>query len=238
MSATSAETAKVTARCAVAGALISLIAGLAGGNPLGVILLRLVLSAAACAGLGVAVQLLLRRFVPEVLGSRAASPGAGPETQPAVDIVIDGDLPPVGGARPEGRSAEAGAAAQDAGAEQPDLETLVDEPPEGEPSAGDEGSGAAVRLEGAPGGAPGTGVPGPGSLEQAPWEARGQELDSLEALSELDQQPSSAGRSTPGPAPTGLREAARAQAERVVAGQDPADLAKAVRTFMRKDQEG
>jgi hypothetical protein len=224
--AATAATAKVTAGCAVAGALISLIAGLAGGNPLGVILLRLVLSAAACAGLGVAVQLLLRRFVPEVLGTRAASPAAGPATQPAVDIVIDGDLPPVTEPQAEGR------AAPDAGAEQADLEALVDEPP------GDEGPSAVERLEAGPGGAPGAGVPEPGSLEQAPWEARGQELDSLEALSELDQQSPSAGRPAPGPAPTGLREAARAQAERVVAGQDPADLAKAVRTFMRKDQEG
>lgn len=225
--------AKVTAGFALAGALISLIAGLAGGNPLGVILLRLLLSAVACAGLGVAVQQLLRRFVPEVLGSRTDPPAAGPGTQTAVDIVIDGDLPPVGRSAEQG-AAEGSAGTEDAAGEEPDLDVLAGdaEPQGGEPAASAAGRAPAGPLEEAPDGA------GPGEAGQPSWDARGQELDSLEALAELDQSGSAGARPAPGLASAGLREAARAQAERVVAGQDPADLAKAVRTFMRKDQEG
>jgi hypothetical protein len=46
------------------GAAVSLLAGIIGGNPFGVILLRLILSALVCGGLGLGVNLIVNKFLP------------------------------------------------------------------------------------------------------------------------------------------------------------------------------
>jgi hypothetical protein len=57
---------KMLAGFAGFGAVVSLLAGVIGGNPFGVILLRLILSAGVCGGLGLGVNLIVNKFLPEL----------------------------------------------------------------------------------------------------------------------------------------------------------------------------
>lgn len=214
---------KVLAYFSAAGALISLIAGVAGGNRFGTILLRLFLSALVAGGIGLAVQYLLRRFLPE-LGR-----GAGREGPPAVDIVIDDqmDLGAPGGEPGAGFVVEAPPPL--AGGE----EGLL---PELEPMSAGLAGGLGPELAAAgTEGAAGEATLGPEDFSEEPAEAA-EALEPPEGsgtLSELD------GLGPVSPSSRSLKaQALGDQLDSVVKGQDPASLAKAVRTFLLKDQEG
>jgi len=188
---------KIPAAAAGVGALISLIAGLAGGNPFGVVLLRLLASALLAGGLGFGLAYLLKRYLPEILAAPAK-----PNEAPVVDILID---------------EEAGPAAPEA--------ALDLEPPDLEPQA--EQAVEAFPAEPA---------------EEAAEEAAGLEeelLPDLESPAEspgkLDSLPDLAATS-PEARPKGSFTAA--QVDDLIKGQDPASLAKAVRSFLKKDREG
>ena len=242
---------KIPGWAAAAGAVVSLVAALAGGNPFGAILLRVVVSALVAGALGLAAQYVLRRFLPDLGAASAEAP------QPGVDILIDEELPLAAregsrqaedelGAEPlEGLGEEAfGGGGLGEGVGEPDLAQ-----PEPFPELP-----AAESLEAQAGG----GLSGlePAARRSGPAEAA-EELppgDTLEALSAADSDVlSEAGAGSVGLRPDVLSDAdeaglpshralkaeeLEAQLDSVTKGQDPASLAKAVRTFLRKDQEG
>ena len=72
------------------GAVVSLLAGIIGGNPFGVILLRLFLSTLVCGGLGLGINLIVNKFLPEL---SATPPIPRADSGEEVDIVIDEDIP-------------------------------------------------------------------------------------------------------------------------------------------------
>ncbi len=215
---------KIPGWAAAAGAVISVAAALAGGNGFGTILLRAVVSALIAGGLGFGAQYLLRRFLPEL--------GAA-EAPPTVDILIDEEVPlaaeavePAGGAA----SASLGEELEPVGipGTVPDFEPAeglgpgeAEALPEAEPFAG-----AELRAE------------APAPLEDAeeslePLEGE-MDLPSEEGLEILPDGDAGGGKARRPP----KAEELEAQLDSVTKGQDPASLAKAVRTFLRKDQEG
>jgi hypothetical protein len=221
---------KIPAIFAGIGALISLIAGIAGGNPFGMILLRMLLSVLIAGALGVGIQYVLRRFLPE-FGGKAEG-----ESAPTVDIVIEDELPlgepglaaqaveetpPLSASEPEPAGSllpEAGREPALAGREPALAELELEAPPEADSllqAASEEEPGPLETL--------------PGSEEEMFAEGS---LESLPDIGGLGPSPKAGG------AGKFRGELAEAQVDSLVKGQDPAILAKAVRTFLRKDQEG
>ena len=223
---------KVPAGVGVAGAVISLIFGIAVGNAFGTVLLRALASALLAGGMGLAVQYVLQRFLPDLTG-------AAPEAPPAaVDILIDEEVP------------------------MPAAEQVED----AEPLGGRQGFALGGRPGNSPGFAPGyapgdalgdalgvalspeadafSDLPGPESLQdfeagpESLEPAEEEEAVSLEAVQE-DGLPDmdAVGQSSPSPRSLKAGEL-EARLDNVTQGQDPASLARAVRTFLRKDQEG
>jgi hypothetical protein len=224
---------KIPGWAAGAGVVISLAAGLAGGNAFGTILLRAVVSGLLAGALGLGAQYVLRRFLPDF--------GTGAREAPqAVDILIDEEVPLAAGQ--EARRPPASGGGQSGG-----------EPIEGLEGSLEAGLGmeelAAEETE--PGGpadrpdfGPATGpepffepleqaLEAPGGEEELP---AGESLEALAAPGELDD---GLGGAIAAPSRRALKaEELEAQLDNVTKGQDPASLAKAVRTFLRKDQEG
>ena len=223
---------KVPAGVGVAGAVISLIFGIAVGNAFGTVLLRALASALLAGGMGLAVQYVLQRFLPDLTG-------AAPEAPPAaVDILIDEEVP------------------------MPAAEQVED----AEPLGGRQGFALGGRPGNSPGFAPGyapgvapgvalgvalspeadafSDLPGPESLQdfeagpESLEPAEEEEAVSPEAVEE-DGLPDmdAVGQSSPSPRSLKAGEL-EARLDNVTQGQDPASLARAVRTFLRKDQEG
>jgi hypothetical protein len=220
---------KIPAISAGIGALISLIAGLAGGNPFGPVLLRMLFSILIAGALGLVFQYVLRRFLPE-LGGKAEG-----ESAPAVDIVIEDGLPlgePGLGTQAVDELPPLSARAGSRAAAEPEsiLEPLAEAADEPAPQERAYALAAAETLEEAASAE----EPGPLEMLPSPEEDMFSE-DSLESLPDIGG---------PGPSPPAGRsgrlrsELAEAQVDSLVKGQDPASLAKAVRTFLRKDQEG
>jgi hypothetical protein len=231
---------KLPAGAGAVGAVISLAAGFASGHAFGTVLLRALVSALIGGGLGFAVQSVLRRFLPE-LGTREPAEPPG-----AVDILIDEEIPLAAPAEGAEEPAGGSAAMEELG----DAEALPGGPPLREPgeAAGQPALDSAAEpleagypfstdLEAAPAeelpAAPGEAEPGglEGGLESLG--PAGEGAAGLEGLSELDAI---------GPSTTSSRsqkaEELEARKSSLVKGQTPESLAKAVRSFMRKDQEG
>jgi hypothetical protein len=205
-----------------------------------VILLRLALSAGVCGGLGLAVNLIVNKFLPE-LSTNPPVPQA--ESGEEVDIVIDEDIPLTEEAN-EQQSAESTASAEsieaaeafepedvaepaeltESGDEEPaeidiveEAEQAEDEPEEDVLSIGE-----------------GDEQQQPAPAEFVPGIAANQveNFEELDTLPEMDQfSPTKEESATPSkPSRT------NSQVEEVVRNQDPEHLARAVRTFMKKDQ--
>jgi hypothetical protein len=199
---------KVPAGVSAAGAVISLIFGIAVGNAFGTVLLRALASALLAGGMGLAVQYVLQRFLPDLTG-------AAPEAPPAaVDILIDEEVP------------------------MPAAEQFED----AEPLGGRQGVEPGVALS--PEADAFSDLPGPESLQdfeagpESLEPAEEEEAVSLEAVQE-DGLPDmdAVGQSSPSPRSLKAGEL-EARLDNVTQGQDPESLARAVRTFLRKDQEG
>lgn len=207
------------------GAVVSLISGIAGGNPFGVILLRMLLSALLFAGFGLGAGIMLRKYLPELLQQAAGVEEAPAE--PAVDILIPEENPH---RRPDAADAEEAADAepleeldeeavpaaetQDAGVEPEAPAAAVEAADEEETEEAEE----AIPLE-----------------EELSAEGSG-EIDSLPDLDQFDSS------NYVGPDISGLKSGredfTQAQVDGIMSREDPAQLAKAVRTFLKKDQEG
>jgi hypothetical protein len=231
---------KIPGWAAAAGAVVSLAAGLAGGNGFGTILLRALVSALIAGALGFGAQHVLRRFLPDFGSSKPL---------PAVDILIDEEVPlaaeasrgrveealseELGAAPEEGLGLEeGGGAGLGVSGGEPGLaeEEPFPKPPEAgsfEPPADGllglaEAGESPEPVEGAEELPPGE------PLEVFPVE--GQKGSGLAELDVVERGP---------PSHRSLKAGElEAQLEDVTKGQDPASLAKAVRTFLRKDQEG
>jgi hypothetical protein len=208
---------KIPAGFAAFGAFVSLLAGIIGGNPLGVVLVRLILSAVVCAGLGLGFNLIVRKYLPEFFSNPAPVPEVDGGEE--VDIVIDEDIP--------------------LAAEEPAPEHLYAEGPEIPP---DEESEVLEEFQGIeePGEEDGFLVEeadaveeslGGGPTAAAPALA-GNDFEDLDALPDIDEFSPAAEQSAAKPAASKMN----AQVEEMVRDQDPESLAKAVRTFMKKDQ--
>jgi hypothetical protein len=281
---------KVPGWAAAAGAVISVVAALAGGNPFGAILLRALVSALVAGALGLAAQYVLRRFLPDLGPSEAPAP-------PSVDILLDEEVPLAAQAR-EGQAAAEEPAAEELAAEELAAEELAaEEPAAAVESLGEEAGDGALDLGLDLGAEPGPAARRPAGRSPAGTSAPGytpaEELapEPFPELPEVEELGAPAegglagrrpappgftptGRSARSPAPlpdvdelpdgalealsaadsdslaSGTGEAAipsrralkaeelEAQLDSVTKGQDPASLAKAVRTFLRKDQEG
>jgi hypothetical protein len=214
-------------------AVVSLLAGIIGGNPFGVILLRLFLSAVVCGGLGVGVNLIVRKFLPEL---SANPPATQMESGEEVDIVIDEDIPLAGEAaqqqRPETVQSfeEMETVEAEEAEEAVELTDSVDEEEEQiDVMEGVEESEEEVfALEEADReqeSSPDEFVPGIAAAPVADFE-------DLDTLPDIDRFSPTAEESVP-PARPSRRNS---QVEEVVRDQDPENLARAVRTFMKKDQ--
>lgn len=206
---------KIPAGFAAFGALVSLLAGIIGGNPLGVIVLRLVLSAVVCAGLGLIVNVILKKYLPELSATPAS---VEVETGEEVDIVIDEDIPVEvealvqEEAGPEGERTEEEAElildGEGMDGESAEVKVLPEEVEALEPSDEQTLDSTAVPLS------PVT------------------DFEDLDTLPDIDQFNPAAEESPT----TSKKSRMNAQVEKVVKDQDPENLARAVRTFMKKDQ--
>jgi len=239
------------------GAGVSLLAGIIGGNPFGVILLRLILSALVCGGLGLGVNLIVKKFLPEL---SANPPVARMEPGEEVDIVIDEDIPlaqeATGRQSPEPEESleqmepvdeeeaseltmsvdeeagqpDVGEEGEEAEEDASELTMSVDEEA-GQPDVGEEGEEVeedALVLEDVDteqDSTPEEFVPGIAAAQVADFE----DLDTLPDIDTFgSSQQDSAPPTSPSPKDSKVQE--------VVRDQDPENLARAVRTFMKKDQ--
>lgn len=211
---------KIPAGFAAFGAFVSLLAGIIGGNPLGVIVLRLVLSAVVCAGLGLIVNVILKKYLPELSATPAS---VEVETGEEVDIVIDEDIPVEVEALVQEEAGPEGERTEE------EAELILDG--EGLDGEGMDGESAEVKVL-------------PEKVE-ALEPSDEQTLDStavplspvtdfedLDTLPDIDQFNPAAEESPT----TSKKSRMNAQVEKVVKDQDPENLARAVRTFMKKDQ--
>jgi hypothetical protein len=218
------------------GAAVSLLAGIIGGNPFGVILLRLILSALVCGGLGLGVNLIVNKFLPEL---SAAPPAVQRDSGEEVDIVIDEDIPPAEavveqqGLEPEEASEQMVSGDEEEASE---LTVSVDEEegPIGATEEVEESEEDVMTFEDADSeldadseieSAPEDFVPGIAAVQVTDFE----DLDTLPDIdtftpgTEAGEPPSKPSRKD-------------SKVEEVVRDQDPENLARAVRTFMKKDQ--
>jgi len=221
---------KLLAGFSLFGGVISLISGIAGGNPFGVILLRLLLSAIVFGALGLGVQTVLRRYLPDLL---QAAPRAERGSGDSVDIIIDEELPVSG--QPESLE-EPGAAAETPAPEEvfADEEILPMAPGENlEPDFAGRQVGAAPATDAADSDAEYDGV---GDMEVLPEIDAVDDAGGSEFAVEPEEAEAAQGSRPDRRAPSTPREVRQAQIEETVKDQDPENLARAVRTFLKKDQ--
>jgi hypothetical protein len=207
------EYGRTVAIFASAGLVLSLLVGLLARNPFGVMLLRAVLFAILFGGVGAGMQYVVRRFLPEITGGEAA-PSEGADdaaAKPAgstIDIVLPEELPAAEGA-PEARG-----------------EALEDLPGTVEAEA----AAPVEELESAEGG-PGT--------DEAPAQNPGEPvgggggLDALPDIGPVGTDGSAARSPTRFP---GARAKPANATRDVLEREDPASLARAVRTVLKREE--
>jgi hypothetical protein len=247
---------KIPAWAAGVGALVSVVAGIAAGRGFGALLLRALVSVLLAGAFGWAAQYVLRRFLP----------GAAEPRQGSVDILVDEELPLAAGDPASRPSDSSGVAPGFALEEEPAFAlndsagSRLDNRPDSSPGVAP-GFTPGSRPDSSPGVAPGftpaeneafldlpetEGFAGPAS--EVPEFDAGEEVleaeelpsgEALEALPAAGELPNLEEEEQGLPSRRGLKaEELEAQLDNVTQGQDPASLAKAVRTFLRKDQEG
>ena len=252
---------KIAAACAAGAFVLSLLIGLIAANPFGIALSRAFLFALLFAALGVGLRAVVKAYLPEAMGTARAAPGAGsPLPAGTVDIVLPEDE----GLQRETFQGGAGRGAGSTGAEDEPTEVLdaadVEEPSQAEARAlgelaeelGEElptaesGEAAAegARESGRPsiaapiGGEEAEEVQPEDELPRRAADADAGELDALPDIAELEPSP---GQKS-GPAARVPRSAVGRTPEDAVrnllANEDPATLARAIRTALKKDEKG
>ena len=241
---------KIAAACAAGAFLLSLVIGLIAGNPFGVALFRALLSSVLFAGLGAGLRVVVKGYLPELLASneeKAGKTGADESADhrgAAVDIV----LPEDDGLR---RQAYSGSprSARASSSESVEADGEPDEVLDADSMHEDSASQAEAQALGELSEELAEELPGaPDSAEEAkpegelPRSAREstEDLDSLpdiaalEAPTELNPGPGSTRSSR---IPTSGERPGDA-VRNVLSGQDPATLARALRTVLKKDEKG
>jgi hypothetical protein len=236
---------KIAAGCAAGAFLLSFLIGLITRNPFGVVILRAFLLALLFAGVGTGLRYVVRRYLPEAMPSASAAPAtAEQERGGRVDIT----LPEEDGVsrqqvRAEARKSRAGrtADADEETSEQVEAQALGD-------LAQDLGEELGAAEDGA----------GPPDAEEqdvsendAEYEEEAEPVTALSAgqgaEEDLDTLPDiSTLETSPEDVDTGSRPARRVNGgERpedavkgALSGQDPATLARAIRTVLSKDEKG
>jgi hypothetical protein len=248
------------------GALVSLISGIAGGNPFGVIVLRLILSAVVFAALGLGVQGILRRYLPDLLQTSPPPVERGGGT---VDIIIDDELPASAAGAQEGILEPEESTAEALGRAPPESEELLTESEflemgegpqeafepadlgefEAEPTLAQptlaQPTLAQPTLAQPTLAQPTDEVREPPAARKSPVLAGSDEadpeilpeFDAIEDVADLasglsDEEPESSDRRPPATP----REMRQSRIEEAIKDQDPENLARAVRTFLKKDQ--
>lgn len=245
------ESWKIGAAFAAGAFLLSLLIGLITRNPFGTVVLRAFLLALLFAVLGAGLRYLVRTYLPELAGG---SPNAAPADEPRgsrVDIVVDDEIAPGAGGsrRPAGAVAEeAGPAGEEpadaadtaAHAESEALGELAEELAEDASPAG--GAEAIEEAE--------SGGEQPPELLSASANGQAAELDELPDIESLDGPgKASAGgvarRGRGGGRSGGMSSLSRSGGtspddamKETMARQDPATLARALRTVLKKDEKG
>ena len=198
-------------------ALISLISSILGGNPFAIILLRVLISALLFSALGIGVCFIVKKYLSELAG----------EAELKSDTSLSGGVDIVIGEEEEASGLEEISPARDDKAEafQPSEASPV-VPPAGllnEDAEGDHWETVGAEAVSAD---TDSSPAGPASESDA------MDIDSLPDMEQFDSS-SFTGKPEPG-----QNDFTRAQVDDLTANQNPADLAKAVRTFLKKDQEG
>ena len=239
---------KVTGGFAGFGALVSLISGFLGGNPFGNVLLKMLASSFLLAAVGFGVGLLIRRYLPELAFNRESQDrtgDSGPDSSGEVDIVIPEENPhlrngvSVVSSDLLGREVSdisEGAVGLDKSEENAEEVEEVTAEDDGEVVSSDL-SGREEVLEEEP------------ALLESPstdaFFAAEADVDSLPEMEGIEGSFTGASESEPAspagrsPSPSdGMDDSRRSKTEKIMQSEDPAYLAKAVRTFLKKDQEG
>jgi hypothetical protein len=246
---------KIAAGCAAGAFVLSLLIGLIAGNPFGIAFSRALFLALLFAALGAGLRAVVRAYLPELsAGAAPAADGPGARSG-SVDIVVPDDealrrQAYQGGGRPapdaQGGAAEPGEelvavgeegpAGADAGPAEELPEELAEELPPQERSgesaalAGEEVSEAEVVEES-------------WSADDLLSEPATADLDALPDIEDLEPPAAPAGR------PPAARRPSRLPPPRVgetpeeamrsfLGSQDPATLARAIRTSLKKDEKG
>jgi hypothetical protein len=251
---------RIAAACAAGAFVFSLLIGLIAANPFGIALSRAFLFALLFAALGVGLRAVIKAYLPEVMGTSPPPADAGAPVAGSVDIVLPEDE----GLQREAFQGSAGPEAASGGAEDEPTEVLdageADEPSPAEaPALGDlaeEFGEELPRAEGeetAAGGARARGrsfaaspLVGEEADEVQPQEDLPRSAASMDA-GELDALPDIAELEPP----SGLKSGPAARVPRSAVGQtpedavrnllsneDPATLARAIRTALKKDEKG
>ncbi|MBA7658685.1 hypothetical protein ES703_66644 [subsurface metagenome] len=208
---------------ALFAALISLISGILGGNPFGIILLRVFISAVFLGAIGAGAGMAVKRYLPELSEGIEAQK----YNKEGVDIVIDEDI-----AIPEENPYDLSKPLQEAEG----LEGYHDaeaSPEEAVQELEEVDLGRVQEIDGEPE-EPAITM-SPEAVEELEEEPVKEELrqNSTEALPDIDDLESDAFSSTSEPG-----SFAQTQVDSIMDQQNPAVLAKAVRTFLKKDEEG
>lgn len=208
--------------------LISLISGILGGNPFAIILLRVLISALLFSALGIGVCFVVKKYLLELVGE--AELKSDTSLSGGVDIVIGEEDVITDGERGQGEEAsglEEISPARDDKAEafQPSEASpvlpsagLLNEDAEGDHWETEGAEARNADIDSSPA--------GPASEPDA------MDIDSLPDMEQFDSS-SFTGKTAPG-----HNDFTGAKVDELTDNQNPADLAKAVRTFLKKDQEG
>jgi hypothetical protein len=210
------EYGRTVAIFAAAGLVLSLLVGVLARNPFGVTLIRAVLFAIAFGGVGAGMQYVVRRFLPEITAGGAAESEGGDDgaVKPAgstIDIVLPEEPVPAGG-----------------------LPEEQGEPLEELPGTGDAAGATAVEELDGPETVPGP-APAPAQRVEKPARVR----DGLDALPDIGPiGTGSAERSAPRSTSrfAGARPKASDAARDILERQDPALLARGLRTMLKRDE--
>jgi hypothetical protein len=218
--------------------VVALLSGLIGGVSFGILVLRTFLGTALFAGLGAGVSWVFGRYLPEIFNAGEPQQTAGREEEPGeeVDIVLPEENPheagadELGGLETEEEAAAEGAAEvedlDDFGAE--DMSGELEEVEEGD--AEDEGVAAETAAD-----EPAEDVDG---AEAASLDDGFAEFDSMPALDVLEQEedPEEEALARTEEDPPGLKGGKNVDV--MGSAHDPAEAAKAIKTWLRKDEKG
>ncbi len=220
---------KYIAGAGIAGFVVSLLSGFISGNPIGVVFFRSFLSAIVLAGLAVGVGFVIKKYFPElesIIGERK-----GPESKETdrvggeeVDIVIPEENPHSSGEPEEAEEVEI--LNENEGIEVESGVEILDEDvePGSKVQEGSGTSGEEVKEESneSVSNEPESDIV-TGVVDTLP-ELEGLQLDSVETGSVENKSGTSGNRSV--------------KSDVLGTEVDPSTLAKAVRSFMKKDEEG